>query len=71
MYCTKIPNDGAQIAGILEQSIKLFRQTGMPELASKWERILKTYNTQKGKKPFHPDFPIKTSQNHPNYQMRF
>jgi len=47
MYSPQIPQDKPQIVNIIEQSIELFQRTGMQELASKWERILKTYNAQK------------------------
>jgi hypothetical protein len=35
------------IARILDQAVKLFRRTDLPELAEKWDRILKTYRSKK------------------------
>ncbi|MFW9872884.1 MAG: hypothetical protein ACFFG0_07265 [Candidatus Thorarchaeota archaeon] len=35
------------IANILDQAIKLFRRTDLPELAEKWDRILNTYRSKK------------------------
>ncbi|MHA1913421.1 MAG: hypothetical protein ACW986_10860 [Promethearchaeota archaeon] len=35
------------IAHILDQAVKLFRRTDLPELADKWDRILNTYRTKK------------------------
>ena len=34
------------IAQILDQAVKLFRRTDLPELADKWDRILKTYRSK-------------------------
>ncbi|OLS15007.1 MAG: hypothetical protein RBG13Loki_1325 [Promethearchaeota archaeon CR_4] len=49
MLTPERPQEKSQIANVLEHSIELFQSTGMSELASKWERILKTYKTQKDK----------------------
>jgi len=35
------------IAKILDRAVKLFRKTNLNELAEKWDRILKTYRSQK------------------------
>ncbi|MFX1479574.1 MAG: hypothetical protein ACFFCI_15735 [Promethearchaeota archaeon] len=35
------------IAKILDQAVKLFRRTDLPELAEKWDRILNTYRSKK------------------------
>lgn len=35
------------IAKILDQAVKLFRRTDLPELADKWDKILKTYHSKK------------------------
>jgi len=35
------------IAKILDRAVKLFRRTNLIELADKWDRILKTYDTKK------------------------
>ncbi len=35
------------IAKILDRAVKLFRRTNLEELAEKWDRILKTYNSKK------------------------
>ncbi|MFX1325083.1 MAG: hypothetical protein ACFE8N_09000 [Promethearchaeota archaeon] len=35
------------IAQILDQAVKLFRRTNLPELADKWDKILKTYHAKK------------------------
>jgi len=35
------------IEQILERAVELFKKTGLTELATKWERILKTYTTKK------------------------
>ena len=35
------------IANILDRAVKLFRRTNLEELADKWDRILKTYNSKK------------------------
>ena len=35
------------IAKILDRAVKLFRRTNLEELADKWDRILKTYNSKK------------------------
>jgi hypothetical protein len=35
------------IAEILDQAVKLFRRSDLPELADKWDRILKTYRSKK------------------------
>jgi hypothetical protein len=34
------------IAKILDRAVKLFRRTNLEELADKWDRILKTYNSK-------------------------
>jgi len=31
------------IARVLNRAVSLFRQTGLPELAEKWEKILQNY----------------------------
>ncbi|MBD3342079.1 MAG: hypothetical protein GF353_23465 [Candidatus Lokiarchaeota archaeon] len=36
------------IAKILSQAVDLFRETGLTELADKWDRILKNYYMKKG-----------------------
>lgn len=36
------------IAKILDRAVKLFRRTNLEELATKWDKILKTYNSKKG-----------------------
>ncbi len=35
------------IAEILDRAVNLFRRTNLTELADKWDRILKTYNSKK------------------------
>lgn len=35
------------IAKILVRAVKLFKRTDLPELAEKWDRILKTYRSKK------------------------
>ena len=35
------------IVKILDRAVKLFRRTDLPELAEKWDRILKTYLSKK------------------------
>jgi hypothetical protein len=35
------------VAQILDQAVKLFRRTDLPELADKWDRILNTYRSKK------------------------
>jgi len=35
------------IAKILDRAVKLFRRTNLEELADKWDKILKTYNSKK------------------------
>ncbi len=35
------------IAKILDRAVKLFRRTNLTELADKWDRILKTYDSKK------------------------
>lgn len=35
------------IANILDRAVKLFRRTNLTELADKWDRILKTYDSKK------------------------
>ena len=35
------------IAKILDRAVKLFRRTDLPELADKWDRILKSYRSKK------------------------
>ena len=35
------------IAKILDRAVKLFRRTNLEELAEKWDRILKTYDSKK------------------------
>ena len=35
------------ITKVLNRATKLFRETGLEELASKWERILKNYRIAK------------------------
>jgi hypothetical protein len=35
------------IVKILDQAVKLFRRTDLPELADKWDRILNSYRSQK------------------------
>jgi len=35
------------IVNILDRAVKLFRRTNLEELADKWDRILKTYNSKK------------------------
>ena len=35
------------IAKILDRAVKLFRRTNLNELADKWDRILKNYDTKK------------------------
>ena len=37
----------SNIAKLLEQAITLFRDTDLPELADKWERILRNYYRKK------------------------
>jgi hypothetical protein len=34
---------GSRIENILENSVELFKETGLNELASKWDIILKNY----------------------------
>ncbi len=71
MFAPKMPKDKTQIVSVLEQSIALFRRAGMSELASKWERILKTYNTQKAKPVSYPNTPTNTLRNQPDLRFRF
>ncbi len=71
MYAPKMPKDKTQIASVLEQSIESFRRTGMQELASKWERILKTYNSQKGKMAFKQNTPLSPREYQPDPRLRF
>jgi hypothetical protein len=35
------------IAKILERAVNLFRETDLPELAEKWDKILKNYYRKK------------------------
>jgi len=35
------------IAKILDRAVKLFKRTNLTELAEKWGKILKTYNSKK------------------------
>jgi len=35
------------ITKILDKAVKLFRRTNLEELADKWDRILKTYDSKK------------------------
>lgn len=73
MFAPKMPKEKLKVVSVLEQSIALFRRAGMPELASKWERILNTYNTQKGKgktAPY-PKTPLNSSGNQPDLRFRF
>ncbi len=35
------------IAEILDRAVNLFRRTNLTELADKWDRILKTYNSKR------------------------
>lgn len=35
------------ITKILDRAVKLFRRTNLEELADKWDRILKTYDSKK------------------------
>ncbi len=71
MFAPKMPKDKTQITSVLEQSIALFRRAAMPELASKWERILNTYNTQKGKTASCPNTPLTPRGNQPDLRSRF
>ena len=34
------------IAEILDRAVNLFKRTNLTELADKWDRILKTYNSK-------------------------
>ncbi len=36
------------IAKLLNRAVNLFRRTNLTELAEKWEKILKTYDSKKG-----------------------
>jgi len=36
-----------KIEELLNRAVILFRKTGLIELANKWDRILKTYNSKK------------------------
>jgi len=47
MYVPKLPRNDNPIASVLQRNIEVFRKTGLNDLASKWERILKTYMTPK------------------------
>ncbi len=75
MFAPKMPKDKTQIktqiASVLEQSIELFRRSGMPELASRWERILNTYNTQKSKLASNPNSPLNPRGHQPDSRLRF
>ncbi len=71
MFAPKMPKDKTQIVSVLEQSIALFRRAGMPELASKWERILNTYNIQKAKPESYPNIALNTRGNQPDLRFRF
>lgn len=35
------------VAKILDRAVKLFKRTNLEELADKWDRILKTYDSRK------------------------
>lgn len=35
------------IAKILDRAVKLFKRTNLTELAEKWDKILKSYNSKK------------------------
>jgi len=37
------------ITKILDRAVKLFKRTDLPELAEKWDIILKTYRSKKRK----------------------
>ena len=37
----------ASITKILDRAVKLFKRTDLPELAEKWDIILKTYRSKK------------------------
>ena len=42
-----------RIARILDRAVKLFKRTDLPELAEKWDIILKTYRSKKGRQLNH------------------
>ena len=44
---SNIINYEENIAKILDRAVKLFKKTNLNQLASKWDRILKTYNSKK------------------------
>ncbi len=35
------------LAKLIDRAMSLFKETGLTELAEKWEKILKNYNRQK------------------------
>lgn len=43
----KDPREDDKIGEILYRAVILFRKTGLTELANKWDKILKTYNSKK------------------------
>ena len=42
-----VANYEENIAKILDRAVKLFKKTNLNELADKWNRILKTYDSKK------------------------
>lgn len=44
---SNIVNYEENIAKILDRAVNLFKKTNLNELASKWDRILQTYNSKK------------------------
>lgn len=44
---SNVINYEENIAKILDRAVKLFRKTNLNELAEKWDRILKTYDSKK------------------------
>jgi len=41
-------NEEKQIEKVLFRAVDLFKKTGLTELATKWDKILKTYVAKKG-----------------------
>ncbi len=44
---SNVANYEENIAKILDRAVNLFKKTNLNELADKWDRILKTYDSKK------------------------
>ncbi len=44
---SNVENYEENITKILDRAVKLFKRTNLNELAEKWDRILKTYDSKK------------------------